>query len=128
MPNIITLKKLLKKEYSILLYETENGFTPVAEYLTNLHPKSRYKVSRLLELLAINGNQLKMPYSKSLRDNLLELRCTTQQGQERIIYCFIAEKNCILLHAFLKKTQKTPENEIKIAIERYKDLKARFNL
>jgi phage-related protein len=82
----------------------------------------------LLELLAINGNKLSMPYSKPLKENLLELRCKTQEGQERIIYCFVKGKICILLHAFLKKTNKTPENELNIALERYKDLQKRFNV
>lgn len=117
-----TLKSFFKEEFNILLYETQTGNKPVLNYIQELSPKAQVKVLYLIELLATYGNNLREPHSKYLKDNLFELRAKTANRAERVIYCFIDGKNCILLHGFTKKTNKTPEKELSIALERYEDL------
>lgn len=117
-----TLKSFFKEEFNILLYETTTGNKPVLDYIQDLSPKAQMKVLYLIELLATYGNNLREPHSKHLQDNLFELRAKTANRTERVIYCFIDGKNCILLHGFTKKTNKTPKRELTTATERYDDL------
>jgi phage-related protein len=78
--------------------------------------------ARLVELLIEHGPNLKMPHSKSLGKSLFELRPHGQEGIGRALYCFVAGKKITVVHAFIKKTQETPQRELKIARNRVKEL------
>lgn len=82
----------------------------VEDFLHKLDDNELAKVLRHIELLEEFGNKLGMPHSRHLADGLLELRIRGTR-ELRIFYCFHKRK-AILLHAFVKKTQKTPEKEI----------------
>ena len=76
------------------------------------------RTMRCLDLLEKHGNELRMPFSKSLHGGLFELR-VTGNIQARIMYCFHKEV-AVLLHAFIKKTDKIPKREIELALKRMK--------
>ena len=78
--------------------------------------------ARLVELLMEHGPNLKMPHSKSLGKSLFELRPHGPEGIARALYCFVAGKKITVVHAFIKKTQETPQRELKIARNRVKEL------
>lgn len=78
------------------------------------------KALRTLDLLVKFSNKLSMPHSKKIERNLFELRIRGKQ-ELRILYCF--HKNAIvLLHAFIKKTQKIPQKHILLAKKRLDSL------
>lgn len=104
--------------WKIFLYTTNRNERPVKEFIKSLSPLSTAKISHTINLLKEYGNFLRMPHSKKIGDNLYELRIRGKQ-EVRIIYAF-KNKNIYLLHAFQKQTQKTPKNDIKIALERLK--------
>jgi len=79
--------------------------------------------ARLIELLLEHGPSLKMPHSKSLGQSLFELRPHGQEGIGRAFYCFLSGRKVTVVHAFIKKTQDTPQRELKIARIRVKELK-----
>lgn len=79
--------------------------------------------ARLAELLLEHGPTLKMPHSKSLGQSLFELRPHGQEGIGRAFYCFLSGRKVTVVHAFIKKTQETPQRELKIARTRVKELK-----
>ena len=81
------------------------------------------KTSHTIDLLKENGSFLKMPHSKKIKVNLYELRIRGEQ-EIRIFYTF-KKRNIYLLHAFQKKSQKTPKKEIQIALKRLKLLTLR---
>ncbi len=85
----------------------------VEQFLGSLSKKEIAKTIRTIELLEEFGNNLGMPHSKHLSDGLLELRVRGTR-ELRIFYTFHKNK-AYLLHAFIKKTQKTPEKEIATA-------------
>lgn len=91
------------------------------EFIQELPKQSSAKTGRLIDLLELFGNNLTMPYSKQLDDNLYELRARGQQ-EIRILYCY-KNNNAVIVHIFIKKTQKTPRKEIKIALKRISLLK-----
>jgi len=56
-------------------------------------------------------------------DGLFELRPRGRSGIGRALYCFLAGKRVVVLHAFIKKSQQTPDHEIKLARKRLKEVK-----
>ncbi|HTD27904.1 MAG TPA: type II toxin-antitoxin system RelE/ParE family toxin [Xanthomonadaceae bacterium] len=78
--------------------------------------------ARLVELLAGYGPSLRLPHSRALGDGLFELRPRGHAGIGRSLYCFMVGKRVIVLHAFIKKTQQTPDHELKLARKRLKEL------
>lgn len=82
----------------------------VETFLESLNAKEIAKVIRTIELLEEFGNDLGMPHSRHLSDGLLELRIRGTR-EIRIFYCF-HKKQAVLLHACIKKTQKTLGKEL----------------
>lgn len=86
--------------------------------LYKLEKKTISKVLRTIDLLELFGNRLGMPHSKKIFSNFYELRIRGVQ-EIRIFYIF-RNRKILLLHLFVKKTQKTPFREITLAQERIK--------
>ncbi len=82
----------------------------VERFLESLHTKEIAKVIHTIELLEEFGNNLGLPHSRHMSDGLLELRIRGTR-EIRIFYCF-HKKQAVLLHACIKKTQKTLEKEL----------------
>ncbi|MBI5408794.1 MAG: type II toxin-antitoxin system RelE/ParE family toxin [Nitrospirae bacterium] len=82
---------------------------------------ARAKIVKLIDLLSEYGVLLKEPYTKQIRGKIRELRIKDSQGAVRILYFTFTGKRYILLHGFIKKTDKTPEREIEIAEKRMND-------
>ncbi|MDR0781452.1 MAG: type II toxin-antitoxin system RelE/ParE family toxin [Pseudomonadales bacterium] len=78
--------------------------------------------ARLVELLAQHGPTLRLPHAKAFGAGLFELRPRGHSGIGRAFYCFLHRKRIIVVHAFIKKTQETPDKELKLARKRVKEL------
>ena len=113
-------------KFEVVFYEKENGECPVEDFLDSLDVKMRAKMVGLLELLEEKGNQLREPYSKAIDDGIFELRCKVGNNITRVLYFFYYEGRIILTNGFVKKTQKTPPEEIKLAKELRADFKERM--
>ena len=107
-------------KFEVIFYKKENGAYPVKEFINSLEPKMQAKFIGFLELLQDYGNSLREPYSKSLGDGIFELRCKVGNNISRVLYFFYFEGKIVLTNGFVKKTQKTPASEIKLA-KRYRD-------
>ena len=79
--------------------------------------------SHMVELLIEFGPMLKMPHSRPLGDGLFELRPRGPEGIGRAVYCFLVGQRVVVLHAFVKKTQATPERDLKLARRRMKEVR-----
>lgn len=79
--------------------------------------------ARLVELLIEFGPDLRMPHSRAMGDGLFELRPRGREGIGRAMYCFVVGEHVVVLHAFVKKTQATPERELKLARKRMKEVR-----
>ena len=78
--------------------------------------------ARLLELLMEFGPNLRMPHSRSMGGGLFELRPRGREGAGRAFYCFVIGKRVMVLHSLVKKTQETPERDLRIARKRMKEV------
>ena len=79
--------------------------------------------ARLAELLMDFGPMLGMPYSRALGSGLFELRPRGMEGDGRVLYCYAEGRRVVVLHAFLKKTQATPPNHMRIARRRMQEVR-----
>ena len=96
----------------------------VVRELDDLPVDLRAKFDHVVQLIEDLGlHQVREPYVKVLRDKLWEIRVRGRSGIARAIYVTASEQRIIILHAFVKKTQKTPKAAIDTAISRMKELK-----
>ena len=106
-------------------YRKEDGTSPVEEFLLSLDATQRAKTVWTIEALQLHGWKLREPYSKQLEDGIFELRAQVNSGNTRVLYFFISGNSAVLTNGFIKKTQKTPRSEIKLAIKYRADYERR---
>jgi phage-related protein len=104
-------------------YYTENGKSPVFDFISSLNHKHQAKILREIDLLAEFGFSLGLPHIKSIKnsDGLWELRIKHSSNNFRILYFHYSQGKFVLLHGFKKTTSKTPKNDINIALKRMKN-------
>lgn len=78
---------------------------------------------RLIHLMENHGADLRMPHSRAMGQGLFELRCKGAEGIGRAFYCTMVGREIVILHSFIKKSQETPDSEMKIARKRLKDVR-----
>ena len=105
---------------NIIFYQKEDGTEPAKEFLMELDSKMRAKIARNVDQLIAEGHNLRAPVSKNLGDGILELRTIFGNNISRVLYFFIVGDTAVLTNGFIKKTQKTPPEEIARA-KRYRD-------
>jgi phage-related protein len=69
------------------------------------------------------GPNLGEPHTKAFGGSLFELRLKGAEGIARVFYCTMVGRRIIMLHSFVKKTNKTPPRELDIALARLKEVK-----
>lgn len=79
--------------------------------------------ARLVELLMEFGPELRMPRSRALGNGLFELRPRGREGIGRALYCYVDGERVVVLHAFIKKTQATPERHVRLARRRMREVR-----
>ena len=73
--------------------------------------------------MLMHGANLGEPHTKALGDGLFELRLKGIEGIARVFYCTLVGRRIVMLHSIVKKTQKTPAHELKIAQNRMNEVK-----
>lgn len=111
--------------YNIYFYQDKNGHQPVLEYIQNLKKRnnkdSRIKLNKIndyITILSRFGTRAGEPYIKHIDGEIWELRPL----RDRILFVAWHNGDFVLLHQFMKKTQKTPLIEIQKAKNEYSDL------
>jgi phage-related protein len=69
------------------------------------------------------GPNLGEPHTKAFGSGLFELRLKGAEGIARVFFCTMVGKRIVMLHSFVKKTNKTPPRELEIAESRLKEIK-----
>jgi len=73
--------------------------------------------------MAVFGADLGMPHTRAMGDGLFELRLKGAEGIARVLFCTLAGKRIVMLHQFMKKSEKTPPRELAVARRRMKEIK-----
>ncbi len=108
-------------KFLVEFYTKSNGEKPAKEFILSLDNKMKAKLLGIIDILEEKGNFLREPYSKHLEDGIFEIRGKVGSDISRVLYFFYYGKRIILTNGFIKKTQKTPEQQIKLAKEYRKD-------
>jgi phage-related protein len=110
-----------KRRLPASFFRSASGREPVREWLKELDPVGRRVIG--LDISRVEfGWPVGMPLCRSLGRGLWEVRSSLPNGRiARVIFCERAG-TMVLLHGFIKKTQKTPPGEIEVAWRRSKGL------
>jgi len=82
---------------------------------------ARYVV--LTRRMVAVGPNLGSPHTEAFGDGLFELRLKRAEGIARVFFCLLVGRRIVMLHSFVKKTQKTPLRELQVARVRMKEFK-----
>ena len=95
----------------------------VDKELSSLPEDMRARFVRIAELIAQHGlPNVGKPYIKHLEGSLWEIRMTGKDGISRALYVTAKPKRVVVVRVFIKKTRKTPRKEIKLALQRAKEV------
>lgn len=98
-------------------------YAGVEEVIISMPVKMRTRFIKLLELMENYGANLGEPHTKSLGSGLFEIRAKSSEGIARGLFCYLSGKHIVVLTAFVKKSQKTPTKELKLAKLRLNEVK-----
>jgi phage-related protein len=76
---------------------------------------------RYTEKMEVHGPDLGMPHTRAMGQGLFELRLKSAEGIARVFYCTMVGRKIVILHQFVKKSQKTPARELAKAQRRMKE-------
>lgn len=107
--------------WKVNFFQTSRGNYPVKDFIEEQDKSIQTKTARSIRLLIDYGPFLKPPDIKKLQDKLYELRVPGKSAI-RIFYTVIGGEY-YLVHGFKKKSQKTPGKELKVALQRVKEIK-----
>jgi len=82
------------------------------------------RYTKLVERMIAFGPNLGMPHTRALGGGLFEIRAKSLEGIGRVFYCCLIRQRIVILHCFVKKTDKTPEKEMEIARRRLNNVKS----
>jgi phage-related protein len=105
-------------EYRIRYYSLE-----VQEDVMALPVTLQARYINLTRRMMEFGPNLGLPHTDAFGGGLFELRLKGAEGIARVFFCTLVEKDIVMLHCFVKKSQKTPAKELKIARTRLQEIK-----
>ena len=108
-------------------YRDRHGNEPVNAFIDGLPPDHQESIDRKIDRLNELGPMLPSPHSKKVDGKLRRLKCDFDGLAYRVLYHEAQNGFIVLLHAFVKKTQKMPPAEIEQAKSRWNDFKARMD-
>ncbi|MGH8273833.1 MAG: type II toxin-antitoxin system RelE/ParE family toxin [Gammaproteobacteria bacterium] len=96
----------------------------VAEQVERWPVDVRASYGRIAEAMMEHGPDLGLPRTRAMGAGLFEVRAKGREGIGRAFFCTLIGKRIVILHAFVKKSEKTPDRELKLARKRLKEVKA----
>ncbi|MBN1160949.1 MAG: type II toxin-antitoxin system RelE/ParE family toxin [Dehalococcoidales bacterium] len=114
-------------DWQIIFYMDEEGNEPVKDFILAQPDGAIAEILHVFKLLREFNIKLGMPYIKKIdKSGLRELRIKHSSDLYRIFYCTHIGQKFVLLHAILKKGEKTPKSDKELAIKRMNDYIKRY--
>jgi phage-related protein len=93
------------------------------KWLSDIPADIKARIINITDLLIEHGPQnVREPYVKHIQGKLFEIRARGRDGIARVFYFTLSGQKIVLLHGFIKKTQKTPKKDIDTALARMKEI------
>lgn len=103
------------KRIPAIFYRTEAGGEPVREWLRGLSPEDRKRIGEDIKTVEF-GWPVGMPVCKPLSNGIYEVRSSLAQNRiARVLFYIDKKSRMVLLHGFIKETQKTPKEDLELA-------------
>lgn len=104
-----------EKQIPALFYRTESGGEPVRDWLKGLSPEDRKRIGEDIKTVEF-GWPIGMPVCRPLGQGVYEVRTNLRQNRiARVIFYIDKKSRMVLLHGFIKKTQRTPPEDVALA-------------
>jgi phage-related protein len=103
-----------------IVYYSGNVQQTILEFPAGLQARYIHLTERMLTF----GPDLGMPHTRAMGKGLFELRLKSREGIGRVFFCTRPGRRIMMLHAFVKKSAKTPPRELKVAYERLSEVQA----
>jgi len=111
------------KKIPAFFYQTAAGAEPVRDWLLTLDADDRRVIG--VDIATVEyAWPIGMPTCRSLSNGLWEVRSSLPSRREARVIFAVMEEQMVLLHAFIKKTQKTPKSDRDLALKRMKEIKS----
>lgn len=111
------------KKIPAFFYQTAAGAEPVRDWLLTLDAEDRRVIG--VDIATVEyGWPVGMPTCRSLSDGLWEVRSSLPSRREARVIFAVIDEQMVLLHGFIKKSQKTPKADLDLALKRLKDVKS----
>lgn len=111
------------KRLPAAFWQSATGVEPVREWLQSLEKDDRYEIGTAIKTVEF-GWPVGMPACRPMGSGLWEIRATLAQGRiVRVLFC-VHQGQMILLHGFMKKTQKTPKHDLDLARDRKRQIES----
>ena len=104
-------------------YVIEYYSEAVQEHILTLPDTIAARYVFLTRRICAVGPNLGSPHTDAFGDGLFELRLKGAEGIARVFFCALIGRRVMMLHSFVKKSQKTPAREIEVARKRMKEIK-----
>ncbi len=104
-------------------YEIEYYNKTVQDNIFHLPKTLLARYLQLTKRMEEYGANLGMPHSRAMKNGLFELRLKGAEGIGRVFYCTMIMGRIVMLHSFVKKTNKTPQKELALARKRMQEVK-----
>jgi phage-related protein len=108
------------KKLPAVFYATPSGKEPVREWLKKLDTESRRRVGEDIATAEF-GWPVGMPLCRDMGKGLYEIRSNVTDGRIARVLFAVSDGEMVLLHAFIKKTQKIPQRDLDLAIKRMRE-------
>ena len=108
------------RKISVVFYRTRGGAELVRDWLRSLNERDRNAIG--LDLMRVQFRwPVGMPLCRAMGDGLWEVRTSLPSNRiARVLFCVVRD-HIVVLHGFIKKTQKTPDEELTLARKRKKE-------
>lgn len=111
------------KRIRAVFWRAASGSEPVRDWLKGLDKEDRFRIGTDIKTVEF-GWPIGMPTCRPLKQGLFEVRTNLENRIARILFC-VFDGRMVLLHGFIKKTQKTPQTDLDLALERKRQLETR---
>ncbi len=111
-----SLEPVLKR-LPAYFYRLDSGREPVRDWLKSLEPADRRIIGEDIKDVEF-GWPIGMPLVRNLGDGLWEVRSNLTKGQIARVLFTVEQSAMVLLHGFVKKSQKTPKPDLELARSR----------
>lgn len=103
----------------VVFWRSETGTEPVRDWLRSLDKEDRRRIGEDIKIVQF-GWPVGMPVCRPMGQGLFEVRSRISDGRiARVMFCFLGNR-IVLLHGFIKKSQKTPKVDLDMALKRQK--------